>query len=169
MRIVAVAGAIGSGKSELSRALARALDASRVSFGDYVRGESEARVIEPTRDNLQALGEQLLAQLGPREFVLRTLAGRPPADLLIVDGVRHLVVDEELRKIAAQYRLIFVEVDDETRRRRLSEREGLEVDLATLDAHSTEHDVPLLRERASLIIDGADVEAAVPRVRELMA
>lgn len=168
MRIVGVSGAIGSGKSELSRALAPALDASRVSFGEFVRGEAEARAIEPTRENLQELGEQLLAELGPSQFVQRALAVRPRAELLIVDGVRHLAVDEELSRIAVHYRLVFVEVDDETRRRRLGEREGHEVDLAALDAHSTEREVPLLRERAAAVVDGANLDAAVARVQELL-
>lgn len=81
----------------------------------------------------------------------------------------HLAVDEALREAAAQYVLVFVEVDDETRRRRLAEREGLDVDLGALDRHSTEREVPRLRERAAAVVGGADIAAAVVRVRELSA
>ena len=56
MRIVGIAGAIASGKSELSRTLARELNAERVSFGDFVRREAEARGVQSTRENLQQLG-----------------------------------------------------------------------------------------------------------------
>jgi dephospho-CoA kinase len=167
VRIVGVAGAIGSGKSELSRALADERGWSRVSFGDFVRGQAEARGVEPTRENLQALGEQLIDELGAPEFVRRVLSDYVAADVLVVDGVRHLPVDEELRKISAQYLLIFVEVDDETRRRRLSDREGLEVDLFAIDRHSTEREVLLLRERADAIVGGADSASALERVRAL--
>lgn len=169
MRIVGIAGAIGSGKSELSHALARELDGVRLSFGDFVRREAEARDVEPTRENLQRLGEQLIDELGAPEFVRRVLTERPPADLLVVDGVRHLAVDEALRKLAEQYVLVFVAVDDETRRRRLVEREGQEVDLAALDQHSTEREVSSLRERAAAVVDGTDSATAVERVRELLS
>ena len=164
MRIVGVAGAIGSGKSELSRALADERGWSRVSFGGFVRGQAGARGVEPTRENLQALGEQLIDELGAQEFVRRVLSDYVAADVLVVDGVRHLPVDDELRKISAQYLLIFVEVDDETRRRRLGDREGLEVDLFAIDRHSTEREVLLLRERADAIVDGADSARALERV-----
>jgi dephospho-CoA kinase len=169
VRIVGIAGAIGSGKSELSRALARELDAERLSFGDFVRREGRGRGVEPTRENLQQLGEQLIDELGAPEFVRRVLSERPPTDLLVVDGVRHLAVDEALRKIAAQYVLVFATVDDDTRRRRLVERKGHDVDLTALDQHSTEREVPLLRERAATVVDGTDSGAAVERVRELLS
>lgn len=169
MRIVGIAGAIGSGKSELSRALARELDAERVSFGDLVRREAEARGVKPTRENLQQLGEQLIDELGAPGFVRQVLTEHPPANLLVIDGVRHLAVDEALRKIAAQYMLVFVTVDDDTRRRRLAARKGHDVDLAVLDQHSTEHEVPLLSVRAATVVDGTDSGAAVERVRELLS
>jgi dephospho-CoA kinase len=169
VRIVGIAGAIGSGKSELSRTLARELNAERVSFGDFVRREAEARGVESTRENLQRLGEQLIDELGAPGFVRRVLTELPPADLLVVDGVRHLAVDEALRMIAAQYVLVFVAVDDDTRRQRLAERQGHDVDLAALDQHSTEHEVPLLRERAATVVDGTDSAAAVERARELLS
>jgi dephospho-CoA kinase len=167
VRIVGVAGAIGSGKSELSRALADERGGSRVTVGDFVRGQAEARGIEPARENLQALGEQQIDELGAPEFVRRVLSDYAAADVLVVDGVRHLPVDDELRKISAQYLLIFVEVDDETRRMRLRDREGHEVDLLVVDRHSTERDVPLLRKRADAIVDGADSASALERVRAL--
>jgi dephospho-CoA kinase len=169
VRIVGIAGAIGSGKSELSRALARELDAERLSFGDLVLREAKAHGVKPTRENLQHLGEQLIDELGAPGFVRRVLTDRPPGDLLIVDGVRHLAIDEALRKIAAQYVLVFVSVDDETRRRRLAAREGHDVDLAVLDQHSTEREVPLLSERAATVVDGTDSAAAAERVRELLS
>jgi dephospho-CoA kinase len=168
LRIVGIAGAIGSGKSELSHALTRELDAVRLSFGDFVRREAEARGVEPTRENLQQLGEQLIDELGAPDLVRRVLSERPPADLLVIDGVRHLAVDEALRKIASQYVLVFVAVDDETRHRRLVEREGQNIDLAALDQHSTEREVPSLPERAAAVVDGADSATAVERVRELL-
>lgn len=167
MRIVGVAGAIGSGKSALSRALAGEGGGARVSFGDFVRDQADAREVEPTRENLQALGEQLIDELGAPEFVRRVLTDQTTTELIVVDGVRHLAVDEALRRIAAEYLLVFVEVDGETRRRRVREREGRDVDLAELDRHSTEREVALLRERADVVVDGADIAPALARVRDL--
>jgi dephospho-CoA kinase len=168
VRIVGVAGAIGSGKSEVSRTLARELGATRLGFGDFVRREAEARVVEPTRENLQELGEQLIDELGASELVRRVLADAPPAELVVIDGVRHLAVDEALKELATEYFLVFVEVDDDTRRKRLTEREGHEADLAALDHHSTERELPLLRARAAAIVDGTDSARAADQVRDLL-
>lgn len=168
MRIVGVAGGIGSGKSELSRALARSTGGVILSFGDYIRTEAERRGVEPTRESLQQLGGHLINELGAPELVRRVLSEHSQAEVLIVDGVRHLDVNEALKKMASQYLLVFVDVDDETRRRRLVEREGHEVDLAAIDQHSTEREVPELRKHAAAVVDGGDNAAAAKLVRELL-
>jgi dephospho-CoA kinase len=81
VRIVGVAGAIGSGKSELSRALTQ-IGGVRLSFGDFIRDEARRHELDPTRENLQQLGEQLIAELGAEEFVRRLLVERPPGELI---------------------------------------------------------------------------------------
>ncbi len=167
MKIIGVAGAIGAGKSEFSNAIASDLQGTRLSFGDLVRAEAQARGLDPTRERLQALGEELFNELGAAGLVRRLLDSAPTTELLVVDGVRHLAIDDELQRSSADYFLVFVEVDDDTRRRRLIDREGQDVDLATLDQHSTELETPLLRRRAAAVVRGDDTPAALRRIRHV--
>jgi cytidylate kinase len=159
-RIIAIAGPVAAGKSDLSRKLALALAAQRVSFGDYVRSVAEDRGVPLTRGALQGLGEQLISDLGAVEFTTRTVALAPPTDTLIVDGIRHVAVNAALAAQADDYHLIFVEADNRTRTARLEKRGEGPVDLVAIDSHSTEVEQPELRKRADLIADGTDPAAA---------
>ncbi|HMP06718.1 MAG TPA: AAA family ATPase, partial [Lacipirellulaceae bacterium] len=58
---LAFSGHIGSGKSTLSRAVADAIGAARVSFGDHVRAVARHQGEPETRERLQAIGEALVA------------------------------------------------------------------------------------------------------------
>ena len=60
--VLAFAGAIRSGKSELSSGVAGTLGWARVSFGDYVREVAQQRGLDSTREALQAIGVSLIAE-----------------------------------------------------------------------------------------------------------
>lgn len=158
MTLVGIAGPIAAGKSDLAKTLAAHRVGTRASFGGYVRRVARERGVADERDELQRLGEPLLAELGAVEFTERALAGIAAPDL-VVDGVRHVAVSDALAARPVRYLLVFVELDDERRRARLEAREGYPVDLATLDGHSTEREVPLLRARADLVVGGEEVDA----------
>jgi cytidylate kinase len=165
--IVGIAGRIAAGKSELAKRLV-SIVGDRTSFGGYVRQVAFERGLSDDREDLQQLGEQLLDELGAREFtdrVLATVAGPN----YVVDGVRHLAVSDALAARDDQYLLVFVELDDATRRQRLETREGQTVDLAALDKHSTERELPLLRARADLVVSGSESDSVGKVSRALRA
>lgn len=143
--VIAFAGAIASGKSTLSQALASALDCQRASFGDVVREVALRRGLDATsRETLQVLGEELIAR-GWEPFCRAVLAQadwRPPQSL-VVDGIRHAEAFETLRGLVWPLRtvLIFVEVDPNDRMERFSLR-GINTDeQKRADGHSTEAEV----------------------------
>jgi hypothetical protein len=140
----------------LAKELASRGFGQRASFGGYVRHIAASRGVPDERGYLQELGQQLLAELGPAEFTNQALAGL--GGDLVVDGVRHVSVNRALAARAQRYLLVFVEIGPEARLRRLRER-GADDDLATLDAHSTEREVPLLRQHADLVVVGDDPES----------
>jgi len=144
--IVAFAGAIGSGKSTISTALAKELGWARTSFGDYVREEAARRELDPTsRTVLQILGEQLIAE-GWEPFcraVLNRVSWRP-GQALIIDGVRHVKALETLRRLVAPLpiRLIYLALDDGSRAARIHERTPRQEPAAgSPEQHPTEHEV----------------------------
>jgi dephospho-CoA kinase len=154
--VIGVAGGIGSGKTEFARLLAERLGGQCVSFGDFVRSKAAERGLEGSRAVLQELGERLIGEMGWREFTASAIAPWDRCRHLVIDGVRHLDAVLALRKTVAPatFRLVYLEVDVETRRSRLSERPSDAQALSTLDAHSTEQEVhSSLRSTADLVLN----------------
>jgi hypothetical protein len=133
---------------------------ARASFGDYVRAVASERGLELNRDNLQAVGLDLIGG-GWEPFCRAVLAHRAwqPGQMLVVDGVRHVEAVRQLRHLVAPSTLLLVHlrIDEELRQERISERVG-EADGVSekQESHSTEAEVkdtlPLL---ADLVVDGA--------------
>ncbi|MBK7534009.1 MAG: AAA family ATPase [Myxococcales bacterium] len=159
-KVICVSGGIGSGKTQVSRQLAERLGWKRASCGDYVRTVAQSRGLGVDRDQLQALGESMIATDIPG-FCTGLLAyatwsvGQP----LVVDGIRHVAVLERLRQEVAPVPLVLCHLGtaDEVRTTRLASVRRSDADrLATLDEHSTEVEVKAgLRDAADLVLDGS--------------
>ncbi len=111
-----------------------------------MRDEAIRRRLDPaSRDTLQDLGEQLIAE-GWYPFcrAVLTKADWGPGRPLIVDGIRHVKALETLRAIVAPMpvRLVYLGADAVTRALRLQSRAGgQESDFRTVEKHSTEIEV----------------------------
>lgn len=156
--IIGFSGKIGSGKTTLSAAVAKALNWPCASFGDYVREVARRQGIETSRKMLQEIGALLVEN--PDEFCLSLLEqyGWKPGQHLIVDGIRHAKIIYALRKVTEPSRvfLIFVEVDEKVRKKRLLNHKdiGKQRD-PELESHVTETDVKTaLPTMADLLVDG---------------
>jgi len=157
--VLAFSGRIGSGKTTLSRQVAKALGWKRASFGEYLRDFAKGQGLDPSRDVLQELGETLIHK-GVDDFCRSLLthfewhSGEP----LVIDGVRHAVVVKALRKLVAplELRLVFVEVAEKERLKRLQRLAKDVVSmLPAFERHSTELEVATtLRDIAEWRIDG---------------
>ena len=170
--VLAFAGRMGSGKTTLTTALARAFGCKRASFGDYVRHVVKARGFEQTRENLQKIGTELLEQDRLR-FCSDVLhhAGWTPGEALVIDGLRHAETISLIRQLVSPLglRIIFLEIDDDIRLERLEARgDGEREALSLAEAHSSEQQViSVLARQADLIIDSGDsVQESVRRVVE---
>lgn len=174
--IVGIAGPIASGKSALGRALAQHFSAKLISFGEYVRDQARARGIDTSnRRALQDLGQSLVAG-NVQSFVERVFDWTDfhVGHHVILDGVRHSVVWNEVVNFAALHRetakLIFLEMAEEDRQRRLAARGISRDEAASQDNHASEMDVPhRLRAEADLRVDALQDEAAmVATVRRVL-
>ena len=168
--IIAISGAIKSGKTTLSARLAERLGWPRASFGDCVRPVARERGLDESRESLQALGAELVAQ-NPEAFICRTLAAArlEPDPSVVLEGVRHLEIFEKLRRIAAPATvlLVYVDISISVRASRLGLDEKAAVsELRRLDEHSTEVQVAgTLLSVADLVVDGAkDVDKSVEEI-----
>jgi dephospho-CoA kinase len=144
--VLAVSGRIGSGKTTVASGVANALGWKRASFGEFVRAVARSQGLDDRREVLQEVGARLVEK-GTADFCRSLLAhfhwesGEP----LVVDGVRHREILESLRALVSplQVRLVYVDVDDEARQRRLTQLGELTTSgqLGELDSHSTEREV----------------------------
>lgn len=140
--VVSFAGRIGSGKSSVSQTLAEMLEWPRVSFGDYLRAELVRRGQNPeSREALQDLGQALVAT-GSEPFCRAVLDSGHfrPGEYLLVDGIRHVSVQNILVAMAAPsiVKLIFLAADDTQRLKRVEARAGGSSDFVRADAHRVE-------------------------------
>ncbi len=130
--IVAVAGMPGSGKSAVSRVIARELGCIMHSMGDVVREETRRRGLEVTAANVERVAVELRRELGPKAVAL-LLAGRlrEATGCAVVDGVRSLNEIAVFRELAPVC-IIAVHASPRARysrmtaRGRLEDRGGLE-------------------------------------------
>ena len=124
--LVCFSGKIGSGKTAISRAVARRLDCGRTSFGGYLRKEAVRRGYDPDcRQVLQDIGQSLIEH-DAESFCRNVLAdgGFVPGEDFVIDGIRHVDVLPHLVQIAApsEVRLIFLDADAKLRSNRVAER-----------------------------------------------
>ncbi len=175
--VVGFSGKIGSGKSEVSSALASRLAWPRASFGDYLRSVARSQGLPESREVLQRLGESFVAG-DIRQFCRNVIseAGWTPGHGLIVDGIRHAAAAATLREIVApqQFLLVLVEVPDPIREDRLLQNGAERESLRKLELHSTELQISSdLPHMADLKIDGTQeplnlVNEIIEYVREQM-
>ncbi len=180
---IALAGGVGSGKSTIARKLASRLDAAVTSFGDYVRHVASKAGESIERSNLQRIGQELV-EADAHGFAQAFLEWAPqPLDRpLIIDGVRHVIINDALRAWATasdkDYVLILLDVP--VRQRAARRRDGNEEKLRRIDDHPVEREASdRLPGVANLIVSGsgtpdevlARIAAAAPGplARRLMA
>jgi dephospho-CoA kinase len=115
LRIVAITGMPGAGKSTAAKALVNA-GWKRVVMGDVIRAETERRGLEPNSKNTGAVMKDLRREGGEAavaELCLRTIEASG-ADDVVVDGIRSLAEVETFRKKAT---VLLVAVDASPMRR----------------------------------------------------
>jgi dephospho-CoA kinase len=164
--VVEFAGAIGSGKTTLSRAVSQAQGWPFVSFGDYVREVARTQGYDESRKALQEVGASLIED-GWHRFCQAVLAQArwSPGESLVIDGVRHVEVLHSLRTLVApsDLRLVFIDIDEPTREARLR-AEGLidREQLSRIESHSTETQVRIsLPTLADLTVLGSRPEREI--------
>lgn len=171
---VAVCGQICSGKSYLIKHLSSQLGWDVISFGDYVRHVASLQHIEPSRESFQALGQRLISERGPTDFLADViLFNHPGTDNHLYDGVRHIPIVQALGEIYDKTLVVYLSVPDDQRYGRYLERlvlgdsvlsfqEFLEMGL-----RPTECGIPQLANVADLCLDATQpVHLLVDEIHE---
>lgn len=157
--ILGFAGRMASGKTTISQHVAQVLGWRWAGFGAYVRAEARRRGWAETREVLQHISDELLAD-GLTPFCRAVLAdaGWSPGQGLILDGFRHVDAVQAIRDTIApqQLILVFVATPEQVRLERLTARGVTLENQEQHQQHSSETDViTALPTLADMIIDGA--------------
>jgi Fic family protein len=158
--IIAFSGALRAGTGALSTVVSELLGWQRVRFSDFIRRVAEGRGEDPNdREVLQRLGQELVRE-HLEHFVdsVLAMAGWQPGENLVLDGLRHAEVHEQLCKRMDQttdLHVVHIEMDDETREDRAKQADGLQnIDFERYDRDITEAQMEGVPEYAELTLDG---------------
>jgi len=122
LRIVAITGMPGAGKSTAAQALVK-LGWTRVVMGDVIRAETKRRGLEPDAKNTGEVMKLLRKEKGESavaDLCLETIA-KSKAEKVVVDGIRSMAEVEAFRRKAAVL-LVAVDASPERRFEFLQER-----------------------------------------------
>ena len=138
---VYLAGPAGVGKTTVAQALAARYGCQRIGLGDLVREECAHRGLDPTRANLQPVGDAIRTEHDDDAALARLALDRalPGARGVVVDGVRLVAEAEALRE--AGWIGVGVWAEPEARERRLLARDGA----ADVPRHRTEGEADRVR------------------------
>lgn len=177
--VIGFSGKIASGKSSISEVTADALNLPRVGFGDYVRHVVDYMGLDPTdRELLQQQGH-LLAKY-PKPFCAKVLAqsNYQPGQPLVIDGIRHKHILDELRSQVepAKLMLVYVNTEDSTIESRLRQQGYSHSRIETMEQDPTENQVPnVLRKLADLEVDNSQPRSPeqirnefVPKIKDCL-
>lgn len=155
---IVIIGKIASGKTTLAEELSKRLNATVVSFGNYVRHITSIKGIEQNRTNLQNVGAELMHTIAPSQFVKEVFAyGIGNAIIsnstLLVEGVRHLSILNEIKKISHNCFVIYIDLKDEELITNAIKRDEIEViDAKRFFCHEVESGIDSLKEYADYVL-----------------
>ncbi len=154
--ILLLAGVSKSGKSHVAKHLSEITDWPRVSFGNLVRRIAEERELPATFESLQELGQRLVEE-SPSDFLNSAFEfwGVTSDSDVIIDGLRHKAVFDELSKKSNRpIKLVLVETRESELRKR-HEEAGTDFDSARTGVVDLNVDDKLAAE-AHLVVDGCE-------------
>lgn len=168
-KVVGIAGQIGSGKTSLAMELSKHLNWKLISFGSFVRSEANRRGMNLDRLALQQLGEGLIAELGPDEFVRQVLYSNKIYSNMVIDGIRHGEIWQAIQSIAPRGILVYLDIPEEVRMARLQQRDNLDAESIKLAMlHPMEKNIYLLRQFSDHVLLDDSIEAMVAQVMALV-
>lgn len=157
--IITISGQISSGKSHIAELIQKEFNTPVASFGEYLRYYCEKNGLPVNRKSLQQVGETLV-ETNPLQFLIDVISHFiGAADRIILEGVRHKSIFEQVRHLTKNHVSIFVDADSRTRFNRYNRRSKFSDDtktfnrFVTLDTHSVELEIESLKVMCGLVLD----------------
>jgi dCMP deaminase len=125
-------GPNASGKGEAIKYLVENKKFTAFSLSDVLREEAKKRGLEPARDNLISIGNELRSKEGPGILAGKAIEKIKNMPQAVIDSIRNPSEIEELRKNLKDFKLVGVTADVKVRFERAKKR-GRPGEGATLD------------------------------------
>ncbi len=159
--IITISGRISSGKSLASQLIHKEFSFPITSFGTYLYQHCQKNNLSTDRENLQKVGSEMILTSSSK-FLQNVLSyGTNSSDSIILEGVRHTAVLEEVKQLAAQVISVFVDAPQQIRFERYCQRRKntdsiMDYDhFKLLDNHPVELEIDSLHQSSSVIIDNS--------------
>lgn len=164
-RVIGLSGAIAAGKT----AAARFIESKGYCYGRYsqvleaiLREEGK----EPSRAELQRLGEEVNQTKGQRWLGRRLLDRVAPATSLVIDGLRFPEDHAFLKEVfGPAFVHVYLAASSDLRAERYCHGKGNKREFGNADEHTVEGEVEKLRHLADIVIDNtgekSDLEAQI--------
>lgn len=157
--IITLSGRICSGKSYAAGLLSKKFGYPVASFGGYLKHYCQRNNLSTDRITLQEIGEKFVVER-PKEFLIDVLNYfKSNSDSIIIEGVRHIRIFEEINNLTTGLISIFIEADKNLRYDRYLKREGYSPDdksyrhFVDLDNHPVELEIDKLKDYCDIIVD----------------
>jgi len=145
-----------SGKSTIANELSQVIPFKKASFGGYLFNYAKKNNLDIKKDSLQVIGQNFI-ETDYKGFLSDVLQFSQPGKNVIFEGVRHIVIQNEIKNLSAKTLTFFIDTPFDRRFERFNLRETekiTEEHFLNLDNHPVEKEIILLKESCDIILDG---------------
>jgi shikimate kinase len=161
-----------SGKSTLANELSKVIPFKKASFGGYLFNYAQQHNLDSRKDSLQVIGQDFI-ETDYKAFLAEVLAFSQPGENVIFEGVRHIVIQNEIKNISDKTLTFFIDTPFDLRYKRFNQRESDKINeehFLSMDNHLVEREIILLKRSCDFILDGRkDVESLLTEVVSLIS
>lgn len=150
-------GMTSSGKTTLANEFSKRNSFKKASFGGYLFNYAQAHSLGTKKEDLQVIGQEFI-NTNYKGFLSEVLAFSNPGKNVIFEGVRHLLIMDEIKNISLRTTSFFIDTQLQTRFERFNKRESDQITLGQfvqLDEHVVESEIQQLKQLCDVILDGS--------------
>lgn len=147
-----------SGKSTLANQLCKTIPFKKASFGGYLFNYAQENQLDTRKDNLQVIGHNFITA-DYKSFLQDVLDFSNPGINVVFEGVRHLVIHDEIKSISSKTISFFIDTAFDVRFDRFNLREFQKItkeEFLDLDNHPVESEIELLGKSCDVVLDGCE-------------
>ncbi len=155
--IISISGKICSGKSYVADIISKQYGFPIASFGGYLKQYCKTNNLPFSRGALQSLGENFIKE-NPQQFLIDVLNFyKNEKEIIILEGIRHKVILQLIKKDNKNSISIFIDADKRTRYSRYKKRDSSKHitfnQFIAFDDHPVENEINSLKEYCDLTLN----------------